>query len=202
MHPVLILLLLCLCVTLQDAVDFSQNHCLEYDHIPNMWAQYSGKWNDKCFRDVPISFESCRLLLSSSHSCNIMTFRNKLCSLLDSTSPGYHETRKIGEDSILVRKTKKSLGECLDTRKYIPAVQKFRRCMKASQTTKIPTDHLPFLAIVVSVTSEWADSHKAGVASMRSNMECYCAAHNYHFVSTIPIFTHSRNSLIYRCVPN
>jgi hypothetical protein len=154
--------------------------CTEFEYVIDRIARS----DRKCMSEIPVSFESCRFMLANSELCDVLIFRNKLCSLLDDSSSQYVESDD-NEKSILIRKITKE-GDCEKDREYIPAVRQFRSCLNKSKShTDHPPEHLPRLAIVISVTSDWADSHQAGVAAMRSNFDCYAAAHNYSFVSLL-----------------
>lgn len=64
------------------------------------------------------------------------------------------------------------------------AISSFDSCLReadGSAATNMAT--LPLLAIVMSVTVEWAQARKTGYAAVVSNFECYCKRHNYKFVS-------------------
>lgn len=165
--------------------------CTEFEYVTEKYVT-TGR---KCMSDVPVSFESCRFMLANSESCDVLVFRNQLCSLWDGSSYQYAEVDD-NKNSIIIRKITKEEG-CDSSREYIPAVYQFRVCVKESKPRKdYPPAHLPHLAIVISVTSDWADTHKAGIASIRSNFECYASVHNYSFVS----FRFLYFSILNRCL--
>lgn len=65
------------------------------------------------------------------------------------------------------------------------AVSYFRSCLHHSRLeAQIRTEHLPPLAIVLSVTEDWPLTRRAGFAAVVSNFQCYCDRHGYSFVST------------------
>lgn len=164
--------------------------CNQYSYIPDHYVT-SGKprkssSSSGCFTNIPVSFESCRQLLSASNSCDLLSFSEKRCSLFDSSLSETKILRK--QDALVMRKKLAMSEECRNNDgQYIPAVKKFRQCIHSTKSSSTPTQHLPILGIVISVTEEWADQHRTGVTTLQSNFQCYASAHNYEFVSALSL---------------
>lgn len=162
---------------------------------------HKGGHTRECFAQAVLSFESCRQLLFHSITCSSLSYMDKECSLHDKTKKSFEKSSietSAPLSTIPIVYTKKhidqpafSSSEECSQYKFKPALFKFRECLsrappaKSSSAAVAHNAPLPLLGIVISVTSHWAHTHKAAIASITSNFECYSAAHNYIFVLNI-----------------
>jgi hypothetical protein len=147
----------------------------------------------QCFTSAVISFESCRQLLYRSNTCSSLSYKDMKCSLHDHTRLNFKKsTTTPGVSGPLVytkedvRSTSLSPHEACSQHGFKSAFVKFEQCV-AGELEPEPAgpELLPRLGIVISVTKHWALTHKADIASVTSNFECYAAAHNYTFLLNI-----------------
>mmetsp|Transcript_16882 Transcript_16882/g.16958 ORF Transcript_16882/g.16958 Transcript_16882/m.16958 type:complete len:547 (-) Transcript_16882:108-1748(-) len=139
---------------------------------------------ESCFQDRPMSFESCRLLLRDTDQCTALTYESGLCSLHNRSHERFTLSHQLTK-SVVYFQLNVHTDSCLEGIANVhSAVDRFQQCLLSNTTRKTasPTGHLPLLAIVMSVTSSWASSHRTGLHATTSNFRCYAAAHNYTFI--------------------
>ena len=150
----------------------------------------------ECFASRVLSFESCRQLLFYSKTCTALSYSEKKCSLHDDTRENFKKYLSYPSHLAPLLYTKESLipsdlssQSLCATKSFEPALQKFRKCVfldnNVSTISKNEIATLPLLGIIISVTSHWVHTHKAAMASITSNFECYAAAHDYVFVFNV-----------------
>jgi hypothetical protein len=156
----------------------------------------TGGHTKECFKSAMISFETCRQLLYHSGSCFALSYKDKHCALHDRTNSNFKsyipvatqdESTAIVFSKEVIVSTTSSPVACGD-QGFQSALSKFMKCVDSPSDHQLSADQfrkLPKLGIVISVTSHWAQTHKAAIASITSNFECYAAAHKYVFMLNV-----------------
>ena len=148
---------------------------------------------DPCFVSRPMSFEGCKLLLRRQTRCNALRYDKGLCSLINinytssQTNPIERDRSETKSEAIVYWKD--SDGDCsLDSISAENSLRPFKQCLRSADHPSLSLrSELPLLAVVISVTSNWAEARKDGFASVVSNFQCYCNIHKYSLVSNANI---------------
>lgn len=121
--------------------------------------------------------------------CAVLTYGSGVCSLHANYSRSYSLAPSVGHIADRSRFTFEKIESPTSAKKCsihthldVTARASFKSCLTSSY---IANKKLPSLAIVMSVTDDWTQSHRAGFDAVTSNFDCYCKLHNYTFVSAI-----------------
>ena len=169
--------------------------CISLKRAPE-YTSFKGGHTRECFAHAIISFESCRQLLFHSTTCSSLSYMDKECSLHDHTRLDFERSdtylkvpKATSTIPIVYIKEDIHLTEACSQHGFKSALDKFKECRgrvsPSSGSTLATGSPLPLLGIVISVTAHWAHTHKAAIASITSNFECYTAAHSYVFVLNV-----------------
>lgn len=131
--------------------------------------------NTYCQSNKPINYEACRTLFLNTPECSVMSYENKMCSFHDSFHNSFYYGN-ISSGIVFTKIIKKTFS--------LSPLERYRKCiaMIAKRPIMKGNYHLPKLGIIVSVTKSYILSHRAGIESVVSNLNCYANAHNYSFV--------------------
>eukprot|EP01041_Mallomonas_annulata_P002838 gene2838-5585_t len=169
-------------------------------------------FSSSCFVNRPMSFESCRLFLAEDDNCSALTYRQGRCFLHDRRAANFL-LKRTASDAIFYIKLSQDLDTCYEGIASASTLrEKYLTCTSLhtlSISSSLLWSQLPRLAIVMSVTSTWADKHKDGLAAVTSNFKCYCNIHNYTFIlnmlpsmSAARFFTARHESVLREYLPH
>lgn len=165
----------------KDDVDGVDEYCLKQE----MHVEVREGHSHECRGGIPLAFDACRLIFLRSPTCSILSYHNKRCYLHDTSNESF-QINNISKELIkkqLVFKKNLNSPHC----KYHCAREKFHSCLRESQSKarESSMDQLEKLAIVISATEDWIQSHHDGMELVKSNLQCYADTHHYTFIMNV-----------------